>query len=76
MTGIEFVLLLFLQDGLAEYTVRESLSECLSTKRVVERNMDIDKNYKGSTRWACKKLKVKVDERGNIVEFIDETPAG
>ena len=42
MKVIEFVLLLYIGNGeLIEYTVRDGLSDCLSTKRTIERNMQI-----------------------------------
>ena len=37
MKVVEFVLLLYMSGGeLIEYTVRDGLSECLSTKRTME----------------------------------------
>ena len=47
MKIIEFVLLLYIGNGeLIEYTVRDGLSDCLSTKRTIERNMQIDPDEK------------------------------
>ena len=43
MKIIEFVLLLYIGNGeLIEYTVRDGLTDCLKTKRTVERNMQIE----------------------------------
>ena len=78
MKVIEFVLLLYIGNGeLIEYTVRDGLTDCLKTKRTVERNMQIDpeKEYEGGARWSCQKLKVEIDEGGNILGFVDGLPA-
>lgn len=74
MVGEFFILLMFFGQPmeLKEFTVRESLSECLATKRKIERNMNMDNNYKGSVRWACKKMKVEIDDDRNIVAFVEE----
>lgn len=72
----EFVLLLFIQGGeLIEYTVRDGMTDCLKTKRVVERNMQMDKNYKGSTVWSCKKLEIIIDENNRIIDFVADKPS-
>jgi len=56
MKVVEFVLLLYMSGGeLIEYTVRDGLSECLSTKRTMERNMTIDPNNATGTRISCQK---------------------
>lgn len=73
----EFILLLFIGNGeLIEYTVRDGMTDCLKTKRVVERTMQMDgTDYKGSTIWSCKKLEVLVDkETGSIIEFTQGLP--
>ena len=45
MTAVEFVLLLYVSGGnLIEYTVRDGLTDCLKTKRTMERNMTLDPN--------------------------------
>ena len=76
MAGEFFVLLMFFGDpaGLKEFTIRESVSECLSTKRTIERALrgGKSKDYSGSVRLACKKLKVEYDEDYNIIRFIDD----
>ncbi len=75
MKVVEFVLLLYMSGGeLIEYTVRDGLSECLSTKRTMERNMTIDPNNTTGTRISCQKLEILVDEGGNILEFADGMP--
>ena len=75
MKVIEFVLLLYVSGGeLIEYTVRDGLSHCLSTKRTMERNMSLDPNSSAGARVSCKKLKVVIDEDGNILEFADGLP--
>ena len=78
MKVIEFVLLLYIGNGeLIEYTVRDGLTDCLKTKRTVERNMQIDtqKEYEGGARWSCQKLHVEIDDGGNILGFVDGVPA-
>ena len=78
MKIIEFVLLLYIGNGeLIEYTVRDGLSDCLSTKRTIERNMQIDpdEKYESGARWSCQKLHVEIDEVGNILGFVDGLPA-
>ncbi len=71
-----FILLMFYgtPSTLQEFTVRESLVECLSTKRKIERTMGITERekYNGSVRWACKKMKVEVDDQMNIINFVEE----
>ena len=75
MKVIEFVLLLYVSGGeLIEYTVRDGLSHCLSTKRTMERNMSLDANSSAGARVSCQKLKVVIDEDGNILEFANGLP--
>jgi len=75
MKVVEFVLLLYVSGGeLIEYTVRNGLSDCLSTKRTMERNMSLDPNSKGGARVSCQKLQVVIDDNGNILEFTDGLP--
>ena len=77
MKVIEFVLLLYMSGGeLIEYTVRDGLTECLKTKRTMERNMTLDSNNTSGVRISCQKLEVEVDEGGNILAFIEGTPQG
>ena len=76
MIGEFFVLLMFFGDpsSLKEFTIRESVSECLSTKRTIERWLrgGKSKQYSGSVRLACKKLKVEHDNDYNIIRFVDD----
>tara|TARA_Y100000114_G_C11506842_1_gene207097 strand:- start:81 stop:314 length:234 start_codon:yes stop_codon:yes gene_type:complete len=77
MKVIEFVLLLYMSGGeLIEYTVRDGLTECLKTKRTMERNMTLDSNNTSGVRISCQKLEVEIDEGGNILAFIEGTPQG
>ena len=76
MRVIEFVLLLYMSGGeLIEYTVRDGLTECLKTKRTMERNMTLDSGTSG-VRISCQKLEVEIDEGGNILAFIEGSPQG
>ena len=75
MTAIEFVLLLYVSGGnLIEYTVRDGLTDCLKTKRTMERNMTLDPNSESGARISCQKLSVVIDENGNILEFTEGLP--
>ena len=74
MKVIEFVLLLYMSGGeLIEYTIRDGLSHCLSTKRTMERNMTLESGT-SSVRISCQKLEVVVDEAGNILSFAKGLP--
>ena len=76
MPGTVFVLLMWFGEpsALKEFTIRESVSECLSTKRTIERGLrgGMSKNYAGSVRLSCKKLEVEHDADYNIIRFIDD----
>ena len=76
MTGTFFVLLMWFGEpsALKEFIIRESVSECLSTKRTIERGLrgGMSKNYAGSVRLSCKKLEVEHDADYNIIRFIDD----
>tara|TARA_B100000902_G_scaffold377698_1_gene410223 strand:- start:12796 stop:13056 length:261 start_codon:yes stop_codon:yes gene_type:complete len=75
MKVVEFVLLLYMSGGeLIEYTVRDGLRECLSTKRTMERNMQIKPSDQDSVSISCKKLTVMVDDGNNILSFEDGMP--
>ena len=71
-TFIGFVLYLYTTAGqLLEFTPRYSLSDCLKTKRKIERT---DPPPRGKERWVCKqgKLKLKtIDGKKYPVEVID-----
>jgi len=74
-TGTFFILLMFFGEpsGLKEFTIRESLGECLRTKRTIERSLrgGMSREYKGSVRVSCKELEVEHDIDYNIIRFID-----
>jgi hypothetical protein len=65
---LTFVLLLVMNGEKVEYTPYQSLSECLSVRRKIKRNVGHANNF--DQKWSCKELKVKVKD-GNILEFID-----
>ena len=68
MTSVEFVLLLFMNGTeLKEYTVRDGMSECLRAKRTASR--ELSKANK-STRYACQKMEVILDDSGEILEIV------
>ena len=76
MVGEFFVLLMFFGEpsSLKEFTIRDSVSECLMAKRSIERTLrgGRSKEYSGSVRVSCKKLKVEHDADYNIIRFIDD----
>ena len=61
------VLLLYVSGDIIEYKGYENISECLSTKREIERN--VGKHLK-STRYACEMRKVKLDKNADDKYFI------
>jgi len=65
---ITFVLLLVMNGEKMEYTPYQSLSQCLSVRRKIKRNVGHTNNF--DQKWSCKELKVKL-ENGEIMEFID-----
>ena len=76
MTGEFFVLLMFFGEpsSLKEFTIRDSVSECLTAKRSIERTLRGGRStiYKGSVRVSCKKLEVEHDADYNIIRFITD----
>ena len=64
MIEMTFVLLLTVAGNKVEYTPYASLSECLSTRRKIQRNVGY------SEKWSCKELKVKMQD-GRILEIIE-----
>tara|TARA_Y100000289_G_scaffold32810_1_gene32451 strand:- start:879 stop:1121 length:243 start_codon:yes stop_codon:yes gene_type:complete len=78
MVGEFFILLMFFgtPSELKEFTIRDGLSECLRTKRTIERNIRGGKSveYKGTMRLACKELEVEYDDKFNIIRFVDGKP--
>ena len=73
--GEFIVLLMFFGDpiGLKEFTVRDGLSECLSAKRTIERQIRGGKSreYQSSLVLSCRKMEVLVDTDYRILEFIN-----
>lgn len=73
--GEFIVLLMFFGDpvGLKEFTVRDSLSECLSAKRTIERQIRGGRSraHESSLVLSCRKMEVLVDADYRIVEFIN-----
>lgn len=63
-----FVLLLIISDKKIEYTPYNSLSECLSVRRKIKRNVGHTNNF--DQKWSCKEFTVKV-ENGEILEFVE-----
>ena len=74
-TGSFFVLLLYFgaPTELKEFTIRESLSECLSAKRTIQRSLrgGLSREYAGSVRVSCKELVVEHDANMNITKILD-----
>jgi len=60
-----FVLCLILNGQVIEHTYQASMSDCLSTKRKIERNLR--DNYKAE-RWKCDYVEAEVAENmdGNL----------
>ena len=72
--GEFIILLMFFGDpvGLKEFTVRDGLSECLSAKRTIERQIrgGRSKAHESSLVLSCRKMEVLVDTDYRIIEFI------
>jgi len=62
-----FVLLLTIGQERLEYTPYQSLSECLSVRRKIKRNVGHSSNF--DQKWSCKELKVKIQD-GQILEIL------
>ena len=75
-TGTFFVLLMYFGAPveLKEFTIRESLSECLSAKRTIQRSLrgGMSREYSGTVRVACKELVVEYDANMNIEKIISK----
>ena len=69
MVELTFVLLLVMGGEKVEYTPYKSLSECLSVRRKIKRNVGHTNNF--DQKWSCKELKVMV-LNGEILDFIGE----
>jgi|TARA_R100001163_G_scaffold5377_1_gene6514 hypothetical protein len=68
MIEATFVLLLVMAGERVEYTPYQSLSECLSVRRKIKRNVGPTNNF--DQKWSCKELKVKIKD-GEIIEFVN-----
>lgn len=75
IVGEMIVLLMFFGDpiGLKEYTVRDSLGECMKAKRTIERNIrgGKSKEHESSLILSCRKMEVVVDADYRILEFVN-----
>jgi hypothetical protein len=69
MVELTFVLLLVMGGEKVEYTPYQSLSECLSVRRKIKRNVGHTNNF--DQKWSCKELKVMMLD-GEILEFIEQ----
>ena len=69
MVELTFVLLLVIGGEKVEYTPYGSLSECLSVRRKIKRNVGHTNNF--DQKWSCKELKVMMLD-GEILEFIKQ----
>jgi hypothetical protein len=69
VTELTFVLLLVVSGERMEFTPYSNLSECLSTRRKIERNVGrYQKDF--NKRWTCKELKVRMQD-GEILEIVE-----
>lgn len=68
MIEMTFVLLLMIGEERVEYTPYKNLSECLSVRRKIKRN--VGHTSKFDEKWSCKELKVKLSD-GQILEIIE-----
>ena len=75
IAGEMIVLLMFFGDpiGLKEYTVRDSLGECMKAKRTIERQIrgGKSKEHNSSLILSCRKMEVVVDADYRILEFVN-----
>lgn len=68
MIEVTFVLLLMIGEERVEYTPYENLSQCLSVRRKIKRNVGHTSNF--DEKWSCKELKVKLSD-GQILEIME-----
>jgi hypothetical protein len=61
------VLLLYVSGDIIEYRGYDNISDCLATKREIERN--VAKHLK-STRYACEMRKVQLDKNSEGKYFV------
>lgn len=69
MIAVIFVLFLYANGTALEYTPYDGLSDCLSMKRKIERNVGYSSNF--DERWVCKKAKVKLKEDSDGKKYIE-----
>jgi len=75
ITKTLFVLFLYLGGEPAEWTPHFSLSECLSVKRKIERNV----GKQAGNRYSCTEKTVQINEQGGryvITKFIEVDAGG
>ncbi len=68
MIELTFVLLLTIGQERMEYTPYKSLSECLSIRRKIKRNVGHTANF--DEKWSCKELTVLMLD-GEILEIVN-----
>ena len=68
MIEVTFVLLLMIGEERMEYTPYKNLSECLSVRRKIKRNVGRTTDFE--KKWSCKELKVKLSN-GEILEILE-----
>jgi len=61
------VLLLYVSGDIIEYKGYDNISDCLSTKREIERNVG---EHLKSARYACEMRKVKLDKNSEGKYFV------
>lgn len=61
------VLLLYVSGDIIEYKGYDNISDCLSTKREIERNIG---EHLKSARYACEMRKVKLDKNSEGKYFV------
>jgi hypothetical protein len=61
------VLLLYVSGDIVEYRGYDNISDCLATKREIERNVG---EHLKSARYACEMRKVKLDKNSEGKYFV------
>ena len=67
---IVVALLMFLNGNMIEYTYKESMSDCLKSKRIAMREINPD-----SVVFSCKKVTAKIEiyqERKKILKILED----
>ena len=65
MTKIVIALSLFLNGELSEYRIQDSMSDCLKSKRIATRNMNMD-----NKQLVCGQVKAVIDKNVDGSESI------